>query len=94
VSMFEPEPTARPERPVRHDVCAVCGAEARTEAVEDTNGWRWFSDGRGGLVPLCSSCPVPTEHLESLPPNTTDPLSRTGEGVATEPRIGSYVTRR
>jgi hypothetical protein len=42
-----------------HEVCAVCGAAAKTGDIEDTSGWRWFSDGQGGLFPLCPTCPVP-----------------------------------
>jgi hypothetical protein len=40
-------------------VCTVCGAEVEEGDVEDTNGWRWFSDGKGGLHPLCPTCPPP-----------------------------------
>jgi hypothetical protein len=40
-------------------VCSVCGAAADVDDVEDTNGWRWYSDGRGGLRPLCATCPPP-----------------------------------
>ena len=57
-----------PERPPildgidRQGVCAVCGAVVETDGeIEDSNGWRWFSDGRGGLLPLCPTCPVPSE---------------------------------
>jgi hypothetical protein len=45
-----------------HAVCVVCGTVIENEAdIEDSNGWRWFSDGRGGLLPLCPTCPVPAE---------------------------------
>jgi len=45
---------------VREDnVCAVCGAVANDSDLEDTNGWRWFNDGKGGLLPLCAACPPP-----------------------------------
>ena len=45
----------------RRSVCAVCGAVLDDDgAIEDSNGWRWFSDGRGGLHSLCPTCPVPT----------------------------------
>jgi hypothetical protein len=48
------------EHQVRADnVCAVCGAVADDADLEDTNGWRWFNDGKGGLLPLCASCPPP-----------------------------------
>lgn len=43
-------------------VCSVCGAALEEDGdIEDSNGWRWFSDGRGGLLPLCPTCPVPTD---------------------------------
>jgi hypothetical protein len=41
-------------------ICSVCGCTAVDDDVDDTNGWRWYSDGRGGLHPLCATCPVPT----------------------------------
>jgi hypothetical protein len=48
------------EDTVRADnVCAVCGAVANDTDLEDTNGWRWFNDGKGGLLPLCATCPPP-----------------------------------
>ena len=47
--------------------CVVCGAETNANEIEDTNGWRWFSDGKGGLLPLCASCPVPEELLDPHP---------------------------
>jgi hypothetical protein len=68
--------TTSKRSPARHDVCAVCGAEARTDAVEDTNGWRWFNDGEGGLVPLCADCPVPTDYLNDVPPISAMPPVR------------------
>jgi hypothetical protein len=40
-------------------VCSVCGSSVPIGDIEDTNGWRWYSDGRGGLRPLCASCPPP-----------------------------------
>jgi hypothetical protein len=50
------------------NVCAVCGAVADDSDLEDTNGWRWFNDGKGGLLPLCATCPPPAELLEPVPP--------------------------
>ena len=48
--------------PVRADnISAVCGAVANDSDLEDTNGWRWFNDGKGGLLPLCATCPPPGE---------------------------------
>lgn len=41
------------------DRCCVCGAEIEAGDLEDTNGWRWFSDGRGGLKSVCPTCPLP-----------------------------------
>ena len=50
---------------VRADnVCAVCGAVANDADLEDTNGWRWFNDGKGGLLPLCATCPPPDDLLD------------------------------
>jgi hypothetical protein len=46
--------------PGASSICSVCGCTVADEAVEDTNGWRWYSDGRGGLRPLCATCPDPT----------------------------------
>jgi hypothetical protein len=40
-------------------VCSVCGLAVDTDDIEDTNGWRWYSDGAGGLKPLCAGCPPP-----------------------------------
>jgi len=43
-------------------VCAVCGAAIEDhDDIEDSNGWRWLSDGRGGLLPLCPTCPTPPD---------------------------------
>jgi transcription initiation factor TFIIIB Brf1 subunit/transcription initiation factor TFIIB len=47
----------RDERSV--SVCSVCGCVADVNDIEDTNGWRWYSDGKGGLKPLCATCPPP-----------------------------------
>jgi len=58
------------EHAPRH-TCAVCGCAVDLDDVEDTNGWRWFSDGRGALLALCPTCPVPTLPHESEP--TTSP---------------------
>jgi len=41
--------------------CAVCGVRVDLDNVNSTDGWRWFSDGAGGLFPLCQKCPVPQE---------------------------------
>jgi transcription initiation factor TFIIIB Brf1 subunit/transcription initiation factor TFIIB len=41
------------------ETCAVCGITIESRDIEDTNGWRWFNDGQGGLRPLCPSCPLP-----------------------------------
>ena len=50
---------------VRADnICAVCGAVANDSDLEDTNGWRWFNDGKGGLNPLCATCPPPAAFLD------------------------------
>ena len=45
--------------PVASSICSVCGRAVADDDIEDTNGWRWYSDGRGGLRPLCETCPVP-----------------------------------
>ena len=53
---------ARNRRPQNgpEDVCAVCGAAVEQDGeIEDSNGWRWYSDGQGGLLPLCPACPPP-----------------------------------
>jgi hypothetical protein len=41
-------------------VCSACGSSVADDNVTDTNGWRWYSDGEGGLRPLCATCPAPT----------------------------------
>jgi hypothetical protein len=64
------ERIARPD-----EVCVVCGRRVDLEDTESTSGWRWFSDGRGGLYPLCESCPVPEEFL-SQPEQRRRPSSR------------------
>jgi hypothetical protein len=55
-----------PQRTQVHadNVCAVCGAVANDSDLEDTNGWRWFNDGQGGLLPLCATCPPPPALLD------------------------------
>jgi hypothetical protein len=51
------------------DVCTLCGAISPTGDLDATIGWRWFSDGRGGLAGLCPACPTPLSLLaESQPP--------------------------
>jgi len=72
-------PTAVREQSSPHDLCAVCGRRARVASVVNTDGWRWFNDGRGGLLPLCSTCDVPEALLQSIPPGT---------GGATKPEHG------
>jgi len=49
------------------DVCTVCGTTASADDTSQTNGWRWFSDGRGGLSGLCPSCPTPISLLVDPP---------------------------
>jgi hypothetical protein len=57
------------EDAVRADnICAVCGAVANDADLEDTNGWRWFNDGKGGLLPLCATCPPPDALVRDLLP--------------------------
>ncbi len=48
---------------IEHDaVCAVCGATIEDDGdIEDSSGWRWFSDGQGGLLTLCPACPPPEQ---------------------------------
>ena len=41
-------------------VCSTCGCSITDDDIDDTNGWRWYSDGRGGLRSLCATCPVPS----------------------------------
>jgi hypothetical protein len=59
-----PSGTAMPGQSSHHDLCAVCGDRAGTASIDDTNGWRWFNDGKGGLLPLCATCPPPPEVLD------------------------------
>jgi hypothetical protein len=54
-------------------LCAVCGNQVDAGDIERTDGWRWFNDGRGGLVSLCSTCDVPEDSLASAPPGTSGP---------------------
>ena len=63
--------TAVPEPSSRHDLCFVCGDRTGAGVVDNTDGWRWFNDGRGGLLPLCSTCAVPQDLVESIPPGTS-----------------------
>ena len=35
--------------------CVECGREADEEAVE-LEGWRFYSDGAGELLPFCPDC--------------------------------------
>jgi hypothetical protein len=42
-------------------VCAICGNEVDGGDIEDTAGWRWYSDGAGGLIPVCRQCTVPDD---------------------------------
>jgi hypothetical protein len=73
---------AAPERSSRHDLCFVCGDQAGAAAVDNTDGWRWFNDGRGGLLPLCSTCAVPEDLLESIPPGTSGATKPDSPGEA------------
>jgi hypothetical protein len=62
-----PQPPPRLDENDQPDACAVCGSAVEDDGdIEDTNGWRWFSDGRGGLLPLCPTCPVPTDIASSV----------------------------
>jgi len=54
---------AFPQDGQRWEKCAVCGVTVETKDIEDTNGWRWFNDGHGGLLPLCPTCPLPEQLL-------------------------------
>ncbi len=45
----------------RVERCAVCGATVEVGGISDTSGWRWYSDGRGGLHALCPTCPPPDD---------------------------------
>ncbi len=36
--------------------CASCGVEAESERAAERDGWRYFQDKLGQLVPLCPSC--------------------------------------
>ena len=61
MSIAPQTPTGLDDHGQPGDVCAVCGVAVDDEGgIEDTSGWRWFSDGQGGLLPLCPSCPVPS----------------------------------
>jgi hypothetical protein len=54
-----PEAVADADDLGQSSVCSECGCSVPVGDIEDTNGWRWYSDGRGGLRPLCASCPPP-----------------------------------
>lgn len=42
------------------ELCAGCGRVIEEGGnLENSSGWRWYSDGRGGLVSLCPTCPMP-----------------------------------
>lgn len=41
-------------------VCSACGCSIADGDNDDTNGWRWYCDGRGSLHPVCAACPAPT----------------------------------
>jgi len=49
------------------NVCTVCGTTVAEGDINATNGWRWFSDGRGELSGLCPSCPTPAWLLADPP---------------------------
>ena len=46
--------------PGASSVCSICGCTVAEDDIENSNGWRWYSDGRGGLSTLCATCPAPT----------------------------------
>ena len=49
--------------------CSGCGRdEPACDDAEGAVGWRWYSNGRGGLWPLCAACVVldPTLPLSQL----------------------------
>lgn len=57
-----PDATARRDDtdPGASSICSVCGRVVAEDDVENTSGWRWYSDGRGGLRTLCATCPAPS----------------------------------
>lgn len=48
--------------------CAGCGVEASSESVAERDGWRYFADELGQLVPFCPPCAVGL--LATAPPAT------------------------
>lgn len=36
--------------------CALCGIEAVSAEATEREGWRYFADGWGHLVPFCAVC--------------------------------------
>jgi hypothetical protein len=36
--------------------CSLCGLEAESEESVEREGWRYFADGWGQLVPFCAVC--------------------------------------
>lgn len=36
--------------------CTFCGIEAQSEAAAEREGWRYFADAWGKLVPFCAVC--------------------------------------
>ena len=36
--------------------CTTCGAAARSEHVAEREGWRYFADEMGELLPFCADC--------------------------------------
>ena len=47
-------------------VCSVCGRSVAEDDVENSNGWRWYSNGLGGLMTLCSTCPALPRCLRTI----------------------------
>ena len=69
-------------------ICGACGRPAELVGdIEDTNGWRWFADGKGGLIPFCRRCEMPRD-VRSLIGDTA-PSTRPGLSIGIQSGLPS-----
>jgi len=60
-----------PDTGERCYLCATSpgpGPDHDHDRIDGMAGWRWFSNGRGGLHAVCPSCPTPNDLLSQQIP--------------------------
>ena len=64
--------------------CTDCGVVADSETAAERDGWRYFADELGQLVPFCPTCAAAVlatapSTAPSTPAGNTEPPLRTGD---------------